>query len=170
MHRPPKPLTPTQTKFAAAIADGSTIKEACDSVGISQNTGTAWNNNPQIIAAIAQGEKAAAEARYTVTREFHSERTRVILPALREKLDAAVPLAIDTFIKIMEKGKRDSDRINAAKEVIRLAGISEYERISHAQEHSEAVKHQGLTVEAADEIRRKILGIDAARTIEEDDE
>jgi len=163
----PKILTPAQTKFAAAIAEGLTIKEACKSAGISQNTGTSWNRNPRIIAAIAQYEKAATEARYSITKEFHAERTRVILPELRKKLDAAVPMAIDTFIQIMDRSKRDSDRINAAKEIIRLAGISEHEKITHAHEQSAIVKNQGLTPEAADEIRRKILGINVSRDIEE---
>ncbi len=144
-------LTAQEYAFVAELLSGSTVKQAGDAVGIKERTAFEWKKKPRVAMAIAAGKEGHAK----IVHEFQAERVRVILPDISKKLQDEAPKAIDIMIKIMQTGtKDDMVRLQAAKEIIRLAGITQSEKAIYSAES------QGLSKEGAEQIRRQILGID----------
>lgn len=153
----PRGLTEVEEKFVVALADGANHTEACKVANISRGGGYKFLGRPHIQEAIAARLRAREETSIQVKEEFRSTRTRVVLTEIDEKLKNAAIEAIDTVIYIMKNGKRDVDRLAACDRVIKLSGISEHQTI--AQNTEKTSSRRGLSKEAAEEIRRKILGI-----------
>jgi hypothetical protein len=155
-----KGLSERQDRFVLAIASGSSIAQACAAVNVCPNTGSNWMKLPLVQMALADARLGQQQARVSSIREFQVERLRCTIPKISEQLDRAAVEAVDTYIEVMRNGKRDSDRIAAADRIVKLSGISEVQKTTQGHERSEEVR-QGLTKEAADLIRRQILGIPA---------
>ena len=155
-----KGITERQERFVLAIASGSSIGQACAAVNVCQNTGSNWMKNPLVQMALADAKLGQQKARVTASMEFQTERLRCTIPKISEQLDQAASEAVDTYIEVMRNAKKDADRIAAADRIIKLSGVAETQRMTQGEARTEDIR-QGLTKEAADLIRRQILGIPA---------
>lgn len=152
-----KGLTEEEEKFVDAIADGANHSQACKVANVARNTGYKFLRRQHVKDAIAARLKAREETSIRIKEEFQATRTKVVLYEIEEKLKGASTEAVDVLIDIMKNGKRDADRIAACDRVIKLSGITEHQTIAHNTEKTSS--RRGLSEEAAEQIRRKILGI-----------
>jgi transposase len=147
-------LTPDEFQFVTEILNGTSVEEAGEMVGIKRRTAYDWKKKEHIKAAIAAGVKGQVK----VIEEFRAERVRVVLPEISKKLEEYAPKAVQVIIDIMHSGtKDDAVRLQAAKEILKMSGAIETHSATRNTEQS--LQQKGLTPEAADAIRAKILGI-----------
>jgi hypothetical protein len=152
-----KGLTEEEERFVDAIADGANHSQACKVANIARNTGYKFLTRRHVKEGLEARLRAREETSLRVKEEFQATRTRVVLTEIDEKLKEASTEAVDVLISIMKNGKRDADRIAACDRVIKLAGITEHQTIARNTEKTSS--RRGLSKEAAEEIRRNILGI-----------
>ncbi|MBA3920173.1 MAG: hypothetical protein H0X31_00120 [Nostocaceae cyanobacterium] len=145
-------LTAQEFAFVAELLNGSTVEQASEVTGIKIRTAFNWKKKPHIQAAIAAGK----EGHFKIVEQFQAERIKVVLPEISQALQVEAPKALQVILEIMRSGaKSDMVRLQAAKEIIRLAGIIESQRVTQNTEYVSC----GLSPEGAEQIRRQILGI-----------
>jgi phage terminase small subunit len=145
--KPPKCLTKAEERFVEVLAQSNNMTQACEVANISRKTGYSWKIRPEIAKAIADLEEAKRETRIRVVEEYQATRTKVVLTEIDDKLKTSAGRAVEVLIEIMEGGKRDADRIAACDRIIKLAGITEQQVISHGSERSTSTK--GLSQKVA---------------------
>jgi hypothetical protein len=99
-------LKPVQLKAALLLATGATITAAAEEAAITRQTLHQWlNNDYEFIAYINLLKKENTEA-------------------ARAAIQSAAILAVKTISSIMQSSDNDAVRLNAAKEVLAMAGLT----------------------------------------------
>jgi len=80
-----------------------------------------------------------------------------MLPQVSSLLEDAAPRAVKKLLDLLDNAHRDETQLKAAVELLKLSGI---EKSTQVQTTERSAPTKGLTPEAADAIRRQILGIE----------
>lgn len=99
-------LKPVQLTAALLLATGSTITEAATKADTTRQTIHTWLNSDYDFIAYINGLK--------------KENTE----AARAAIQSAAILAVETIASIMRDSDNDTTRLNAAKEVLAMAGLT----------------------------------------------
>lgn len=151
-------LSPQQQKFIKALANGLNVKDAAKKAGVTEQTAHNWKKKAEIQNAITE---AIAATRRGQIRVLESAASAVPRNEVALKLLRGGERAIEVLIEILEcPDVRLRDKLDAAKELIRISGIVELQKgfVEASRPKSEG-KKGGLSDETAAQIRAKFLGV-----------
>jgi len=146
-------LTPKEYQFIDLLLQGDSVEQAGDAINISRRTAFLWKKKSHIQAALEAGR----QGRLKIVEQVQCERVKLMLPQVSILLEDAAPRALKKLLDLMDNAQRDETQLKAAVELLKLSGI---EKSTQVQTTECSAPTKGLTPEAADEIRRKILGIE----------
>jgi transposase-like protein len=157
-----KSLQDKQQLFVQELANGSTVVAAAKRVGVTEQTGHNWKRKPEVQQALEAARAAVEQARVTVIESIAAERTKSSFPDVNAKLQKGGADAIDFLVDLVNNPEaRCRDRLDAARELVRLSGVVESQKIFIQSQTLEPDRRKkGLSEETAAAIRRHILGID----------
>lgn len=157
-----KPLQDKQQLFVQELANGSTVVAAARRVGISEQCAHLWKKRPEVKQALEAALAAVEEGRVHVIQSIAAERVRASFPDVNTKLQKGGLDSVDFLINLVNNpDARTRDRLDAARELVRLSGIVESQKVFVQSQTIEPDRRKrGLSPETAAVIRRQILGID----------
>lgn len=157
-----KSLQDKQQLFVQELANGSTVVAAAKRVGVTEQTAHNWKRKPEVKQALEAALVAVEQGRVRVIESIAAERTKASFPDVNTKLQKGGVDAIDFLVELVNNPEaRCRDRLDAARELVRLSGVVESQKIFIQSQTLEPDRRKrGLSPETAAAIRRQILGID----------
>ena len=157
-----KSLQDKQQLFVQELASGSTIVAAARRAGVTEQTAHNWKRKPEVQQALEAAKAAVEQGRVRVIESISAERTRRSFPDVNSKLQKGGVDAIDFLVDLVNNPEaRTRDRLDASKELVRISGIVESQKIFIQSQTVEPDRRKrGLSPQMAAAIRRQILGID----------
>ncbi len=157
-----KSLQNKQQLFVQELANGATVVAAARCVGVTEQTAHNWKRKPEVKQALEAALVAVEQGRVKVIESIAAERTKASFPDVNNKLQKGGIDAIDFLLELVNNPEaRCRDRLDAARELVRLSGVVESQKIFFQSQTIEPERRQkGLSEETAAVIRRRILGID----------
>ena len=157
-----KSLQGKQQLFVQELANGSTIVAAAKRVGVTEQTAHNWKRKPEVKQALEAALAAVEQGRVRVIESIAAERVKASFPDVNSKLQKGGVDAIDFLVDLVNNPEaRTRDRLDAARELVRLSGIVESQKIFIQSQTVEPDRRKkGLSEATAAAIRRQILGID----------
>lgn len=161
-----KALQHKQEKVIQELANGSTVVAAARFVGISEQTVHLWKRKPQFQQALQAARLAVERGRVKTIETIAAERTRSSFPDINNKLQKGGLDAINFLVDLVNSPEaRPCDRLNAARELIRISGVVESQKVYIQSQTVEPDRRgRGLSEEMAESIRQRILGLPPTRT------
>lgn len=121
-----KSLQDKQQKAIQELANGSTVVAAAKRVGVTEQTLHLWKRKPQFQEALEAARAAVEQGRVRVIETIAAERTKASFPDINRKLHRGGLDAIDFLVDLVNNPEaRSRDRLDAAKELVRLSGVGE---------------------------------------------
>jgi transposase-like protein len=157
-----KSLQDKQQLFVQELANGSTVVAAAKRVGVTEQTAHNWKRKPEVKQALEAALVAVEQGRVKVIESIAAERTKASFPDVNSKLQKGGVDAIDFLVNLVNNPEaRCRDRLDAARELVRLSGVVESQKIFIQSQTIEPDRRKkGLSEKTAAAIRRHILGID----------
>ncbi len=157
-----KSLQDKQQLFVQELANGSTVVAAAKRVGVTEQTGHNWKRKPEVKQALEAALAAVEQGRVRVIESISAERTKASFPNVNNKLQKGGVDAIDFLVELVNNPEaRCRDRLDAARELVRLSGVIESQKVYIQSQTIEPDRRKrGLSEETVAAIRRRILGID----------
>ncbi|MFL9467113.1 MULTISPECIES: hypothetical protein [Scytonema] len=151
-----KNLTSQEFEFVSLLLSGCSVEQAGDAVSISRRTAFLWKKKDHIIAALTAG----AEGRVKIVEAIQQEKIQALMPEMMDFLQEVTPKVLERLFYLSQGAIREETQLKACSELLRLSGFekSTYTQ-SQIKEQLEPPKAKGLSEEAAEAIRRQILGI-----------
>lgn len=155
-------LQDKQQLFVQELANGSTVVAAAKRVGVTEQTAHNWKRKPEVKQALEAALAAVEQGRVSVIQSIAAERTKASFPDVNNKLQQGGLDAIDFLVDLVNNpDARTRDRLDAARELVRLSGVVESQKVYIQSQTIEPDRRtRGLSLETAAAIRRQILGID----------
>jgi AraC-like DNA-binding protein len=171
----PRPLSPLQFKAVQMIASGQTEAEVADACRKSRSWVQQLKRREECKKLIRETQENVQETIQKTVQDTHLEcvkkltveRTQVFFETdIHSELQNAAIGAI-RFLEntIYDPEVRYSDRIAAAKEIIKISGLEDVQKL-HTEQQAKALKAEekekpkGLSDDVAAQIRRQILGME----------
>jgi transposase len=151
-----KNLTSQEFEFVSLLLSGASVEQAGESIKISRRTAFLWKKKPHIQAALEAGQQGQIK----IVEEIQREKIQSIVPEMVGFLTEIAPKVLERLFYLSQSAVREETQLKACSELLRLSGFEKtvYTQ-SQTKEQLEPPKQRGLTKEAADAIRRQILGI-----------
>lgn len=166
----PKPLNALQTKAVGMIADGKTEAEVAVACGKSRSWVQQLKRRDDVQGSVEETKatihKTIRSTHLECVEKVTVERTQAFFSSVHSELQNAATDAIRFLVDTMnDPDARHRDRIDAAKEIIKISGVVEIQKVpvEHEvraeREQGKQEKPKGLSEETAAQIRAQILGM-----------